>query len=303
MDIKLLRNFIEVVESGSMTAASKKLFIAQPALSNQLKSLEKELGSRLLDRTSRRQELTEAGRLLYRQAKLMVSLENSVQQAVKDYESGAAGTLRIALTPSNGVTLIDGWLAQFAQSRPNLRYELFEADSYEVVKLVESGVVDLGLVRTPCHLSRALQTMFFNGEGMAAAYREDRFSFGLDEKVPVTQLEGKPICIIRRYEQMVQEACENNGFLPEITCRSNHLAVSLSWAIEGLAVAVAPSSALQCGGDRRLKYKLIDEPAFFTKRVLIARREGSLSEPAYSFWRFCQQKLQEKIPSPIGEGI
>ncbi|KAA3400245.1 LysR family transcriptional regulator, partial [Akkermansia muciniphila] len=145
MDTKLLRNFIAIVEQGSMTAAAKKLYVAQPALSNQLRVLEKELGARLLERTSRRQELTPAGQALYRQAKLMVSLENAVKQEVRDQRDGAAGTLRIALNPSTAITLLDGWLLEFAQCCPNVRYELYEVDSFEVVKLLESGVVDVGV--------------------------------------------------------------------------------------------------------------------------------------------------------------
>ncbi|MBQ3075360.1 MAG: LysR family transcriptional regulator, partial [Clostridia bacterium] len=84
MDIKTLRNFVEIVDSGSLTAASKKLFIAQPALSNQLKALEKEMNTTLIERNSRHQKLTDAGKLFYERAKSIILLENAMFSEISD---------------------------------------------------------------------------------------------------------------------------------------------------------------------------------------------------------------------------
>ena len=292
MDTKLLRNFIAIVEQGSMTAAAKKLYVAQPALSNQLRVLEKELGARLLERTSRRQELTPAGQALYRQAKLMVSLENAVKQEVRDQRDGAAGTLRIALNPSTAITLLDGWLLEFAQCYPNVRYELYEVDSFEVVKLLESGVVDVGVARTPCHLTPAMEARFMPGEQMVAAYHKEAFAFPVQGSfITLKELSAVPICVVRRYEQLVVDACENSGFEPGIICTSNQLSTSLHWARAGLAVAIVPLTSFDCIEDPHLRYKVISEPSFATKRAVITMKSGHLSDPGRLFSAFCDQKL------------
>ena len=100
MDIKTLRNFVEIVDSGSLTSASKKLFIAQPALSNQLKALEKELNTTLIERNSRHQRLTDSGRLFYERAKSIIILENAMLSEISDARSGELGCLRIATIQS-----------------------------------------------------------------------------------------------------------------------------------------------------------------------------------------------------------
>ena len=106
MDIKILRNYVEIVDSGSLTAASKKLFIAQPALSNQLKALEKEMNTTLIQRNSRHQKLTDAGQLFYERARSIILLEDAMVREVNDTRSGDVGSLRIATIPSGEMTLL-----------------------------------------------------------------------------------------------------------------------------------------------------------------------------------------------------
>ena len=74
------RNFIAIVECGNILAASQKLMVAQPALSNQLKNLEKNMGTRLLNRGSRAVTLTAAGEIFYQKAKIIVSMEDSAKK-------------------------------------------------------------------------------------------------------------------------------------------------------------------------------------------------------------------------------
>ena len=74
MDLKQLRYFVTVVESGSISAAARKLYMTQPPLSAQMQALEQELGCPLLERGARRVELTDAGRRLYERAKTLLEL-------------------------------------------------------------------------------------------------------------------------------------------------------------------------------------------------------------------------------------
>ena len=72
MDYKSLKYYVTVVESGTISAAAKKLYMSQPPLSNQMYKLEEELGCRLFERTTKRIVLTGAGKLLYDRAKLVI---------------------------------------------------------------------------------------------------------------------------------------------------------------------------------------------------------------------------------------
>lgn len=297
MDIRMLRNFIEIVECGSMTAAAKKVYVAQPALSSQLMALEKELGTRLLNRGPHHQELTDAGSILYERAKHIVSLDNSLRSEIKDYEQGIRGTLRLGLTLSTALNMLDGCLTEFVRLHPEFHYELTEAESFEVIELLEHGLVDVGLVRTPCGLPETMQIDFIAGERMAAVYHEDYFELGetgrSDGLVSCRVLSGLPLCVIRRYEQMLRENAANCGFTPNIILSNIQLAVCLVWAQYGLGVAVVPLSSCGFVTDPHLKYRILAEEAFNTRRAIVTRKDDNISMPASEFLRFCKEWFQQ----------
>lgn len=98
MDMEYYRNFIAIVEAGSLSAASKRVHVAQPALSNQLKLLQKKFGTQLVNirRGVHNIELTNAGCILYNKAKYLCSLEDDTQREISDCVNGYTGTLRVS---------------------------------------------------------------------------------------------------------------------------------------------------------------------------------------------------------------
>lgn len=293
MDTKLLRSFIAIVENGTLSAAARQLFIAQPALSRQLKTLETELDAVLFDRASRRPELTPAGRLFYEKAKYMLSLETAAKKEVRDLGQGENGCLRAAMTPSTAITMFDGLLAAFFKERPHLRCELHETDSGEVLRLLQNGIVDFGVVRTPCPITPQMAVRFISGERMVAAFDPAYFSLGSPgEAVPLFQLEGKPVVVIKRYEELFVHACREKGIVPNLRCVNVQLAVSLKWAQCGLGIAIVPLSSLDAGGTP-LQYRVIDEPSFSTRRALVTMKGGYRSPVCSAFLSFCEQALEK----------
>ena len=101
MDMEYYRNFIAIVEAGSLSAASKRVHVAQPALSNQLKLLQKKFGTQLVNirRGVHNIELTNAGCILYNKAKYLCSLEDDTQREISDCVNGYTGTLRVSRFP------------------------------------------------------------------------------------------------------------------------------------------------------------------------------------------------------------
>lgn len=99
MEIDNYRNFLAIVEAGSMTAASEYIHIAQPALSKQVKSLENYFGTKLIitTRGSKHLILTDAGRILYHKAKYICSLEDMAKNEIGDVSDGSKGTLRFTV--------------------------------------------------------------------------------------------------------------------------------------------------------------------------------------------------------------
>ena len=97
MTLDSYKNFVTIVESGSILAAANRLLIAQPSLSNQLKNIEKNYGAQLLIRGSRSLELTDAGRVFYRKAKEICRLEESLRNDITNHKTGFAEMLKISI--------------------------------------------------------------------------------------------------------------------------------------------------------------------------------------------------------------
>ncbi len=291
MDIKVLRNFVEIVDSGSLTAASKKLFIAQPALSNQLKALEKELDVTLIERNSRHQRLTHAGKVFYDRAKSIILLENAMVGEISDAREGDIGCLKIATIQSGEINLLQEIIPLFSKNYPKITYEIMEKESEDILRMLEDGVAEIGVVSTPCPISPDMDVFYISDERLVCAYDPDVFSFDTEEKtISLKKLEEKPLLIIKRYEDMFRAACDKELFHPNIRARNKQLTLNLKWAEAGLGIAIVPENSLSyC--QKKLDYKLLESDALTTKRAIVTMRNSFHSKATENFISLCREKL------------
>ena len=291
MDIKVLRNFVEIVDSGSLTAASKKLFIAQPALSNQLKALEKELDVTLIERNSRHQRLTHAGKVFYERAKSIILLENAMIGEISDAREGDIGCLKIATIQSGEINLLQEIIPLFSKNYPKITYEIMEKESEDILHMLADGVAEIGVVSTPCPISSDMDVFYISDERLVCAYDPEVFSFDTDEKtIPLSKLGDMPLLIIKRYEDMFRAVCEKELFLPNIRARNKQLTLNLKWAEAGLGIAIVPENSLSyC--QKKLSYKLLDNDALCTKRAIVTMRNSFHSKATENFIALCKEKL------------
>ena len=149
MDFHQLQYFVAIAESGSITAAAKKLFLSQPPLSMQMKRLEKELGCVLFLRGAREVQLTEAGKLLYTRAKSMLELRRITEEELAVCSEQTSGTIRLGVISSVGCSLLPQWLKSFHLQYPQIRFSLYESDTYQILEKLHQDRVELALVRSP----------------------------------------------------------------------------------------------------------------------------------------------------------
>src|SRR5881394_1238918 len=138
MDTRQLAAFCAVVERRSFT---------QPAVSLQIRSLEKRLGLQLVDRSGRRVEPTEAGRRLYRSAQRLLALEEQLLAELgEEAEGELSGRLEIGASTGPGGTVLPVALAEFQQLHPGVQVALQVSDTQRVVELVARREIELGVV-------------------------------------------------------------------------------------------------------------------------------------------------------------
>jgi DNA-binding transcriptional LysR family regulator len=147
MDTRQLHAFCEVVERRSFSQAAERLGVTQPAVSLQVRALEKRLGTQLLDRSGRRVEPTESGLKLYRAAQRLLALEAEIVSELAEEVTGElAGTFEIGASTGPGGVVLASLLCQFAELHPELHVSLFVFDTQTVIERVADRTLELGVV-------------------------------------------------------------------------------------------------------------------------------------------------------------
>jgi DNA-binding transcriptional LysR family regulator len=147
MDTRQLAAFVEVVERRSFSQAAERLGVTQPAVSLQIRSLEERVGQRLLDRSGRRVDTTEAGLVLYRNAKRVLQAEQQLLDELEDETAGdLKGTLAVGASTGPGAHLVPLLLCEFQRLHPGLRVGLSVSDTQSVTDRVAARELELGVV-------------------------------------------------------------------------------------------------------------------------------------------------------------
>ena len=136
MDLKQLHYFMAIVSEEQITAAAKKLHMAQPPLSHQIKLLESELGVTLFRRGPHHIELTDAGRTMAHRARQLLDLADSTKREVADFQRGIRGTLSIGTVSSSGGVLFSPGLRQFHQEYQDIHFEIHDGNTYQLIELL-----------------------------------------------------------------------------------------------------------------------------------------------------------------------
>jgi len=146
MDTRQLAAFCAVVERKSFSQAAERLGGTQPAVSLQVRSLEKRLGRKLLDRSGRRVEPTEAGAALYRSAQRMLQLEEQLVDELQAADGELGGTLHLGASTGPGSTVVPVLLCEFQRANPGVAVSLSISDTQSVVERVAERELELGVV-------------------------------------------------------------------------------------------------------------------------------------------------------------
>lgn len=153
MKLNQLKYFLKIAELGSVSAASRQLYIAQPALSHQVAALEKELEVELFTRTVKGVQLTTAGEKLFHHAGLILRQAENARADVISNELSPRGEVRLVIDASKAYTLLP-WLVTETEKRfPEVQLNVFDAMSLEAAQQVADGKVDLGLIPNAADLS------------------------------------------------------------------------------------------------------------------------------------------------------
>ncbi|WP_269113049.1 LysR family transcriptional regulator [Burkholderia cepacia] len=246
--MRQLRYFVEIVEAGSYSLAAERLFVAQSALSRQVKELEASAQVQLLTRGARRFELTPAGKTFYDGAKRLLFNLNETLVQTRHADRGEQGVLR--LLHSSSVPLADPLIERiqaYLARHQGVSLEVSQMSSEQQGEDIEEGRSDVGLVRLPVHVK-------FPGVRVEELYTEQLMlaapsAHPLSQRteVSVTELREEPFVSLPHGERgglsyRVAELCMRNGFFPRAARAISRKTTLLSLVDAGLGVALVPGS-------------------------------------------------------------
>ena len=302
MDLKQLTYFVTVVSEGTISAAARKLHMTQPPLSTQLKLLEEETGCLLFERGPRAVRLTDAGKMVYERASTLLHMSSLLKEELQEYRRGTHGILRLGVVSSVSSTLFCQWFAGFHKRNPELRFELSEADTYQLLENLRGGLIELAIVRTPFPAGD-FQTIPLKKERITVAGHARYFSdlpssSASPQKTPDTAplpipgtislkiLSHMPFILYRRWEGVLSAAFHRENLPFEPFCKNDDAKTTAFLADAGAGVGILPESAIPLLKHRDTIWRPIEHDTLTSTISMIQNKNAALSAPARMFTEF-----------------
>lgn len=247
MELRHLRYFVSVAELGSISRAAEKLFIAQPALSAQIRQLEEEVGAALLVRLPRGVRLTPAGESFFDDARAILARAQQASVRAREKQSGQRTTLRLGLVPTATHSVLPGLLRRMRELGLAANIEVREMITSRQLQALRNDEIDLGLARpgegsTPAETVAAIDDPYCLvvpvGHTLAAG----------DGALDLKRAAREHFVGFSRYREVdyfdrTAALCQESGFTPDIRHEAGQFVNVLALVACGLGLAIVPASA------------------------------------------------------------
>jgi DNA-binding transcriptional LysR family regulator len=248
-----LRYFLETAQCLNISQAANNLHISQPGLSKQIMLLEKELGIKLFERSTRKISLTEEGEYLY---KNILPSFNNIGKAVDDLKE--AGTIpqkkiRIAAVSSAASNFVPKLIIKLKGKHPNLEFTVKETTSVDSIELVQKNEYDLAFIRTPINLKQAipkpLKCMEFSKHPLLIAVSSHHPAADNDD-IDLYELKDE---MFIHYSQknaptlyyMLEYACLSAGFIPKTIGEGPEFLTKVNLISNGIGITILPEDIFE----------------------------------------------------------
>ena len=292
-----MKYFVAVAEERSFGRAAKRLHMSQPPLSTQIKGLEEEIGAKLLDRSTRRVDLTDSGRTFLLRAREILSAVEEAEAEARGADLGLRGQLKIGFVSSATLSLLPPALRLFRERFGGVELDLRELASVEQLEALYEGEIRVGLVRLPLRAPEIrLESVL--AEPLVVALPvghplEDRESIPLEE---VTEL---PLIFFQKrlepgsHEQIV-ELLGRVGALPKVAQYSVHLQTVIGLVASGIGIAILAESARRMNREG-VVYRPLDTPDA-TSWLGLAWLERDKSALVENFVQVVREVAEQEAP-------
>ncbi|ETY74703.1 LysR family transcriptional regulator [Lactiplantibacillus fabifermentans] len=273
MNLKQLRYFLAVAEEGQMTAAAKRLHVAQPPLSYQIKQLELELGVPLFKRLPQGVVVTSAGKLLVGYAQQLTQLSATAENKIRALAHGITGTLNLGTVSSSAGVMPNQALLKWLHAHGDVQLELTEGNTYELLDDLHKRLLDVAIMRTPFNRQHLI-CRFFPAERMVAVLPQRFHQFENRRQLRLSDLDGLPLIKYRRFNELFHVAFLEQPFDPQFVMTCDDARTAMHWADHQIGVALVPRSLAATYDSGQVLIRSIADRRFETQLVLATTPES-----------------------------
>jgi LysR family transcriptional regulator, carnitine catabolism transcriptional activator len=285
MDLRQLRAVVAIVDHGGFTRAAAALHVAQPSLSQTVRTLETELGVELFHRTGRRVTLTAAGEALLEPARRALRDADTAREAAVEVAGLVAGHVDVVALPTLAVVPVAELVGRFRRAHPAVTVRLTEPeDPAALVAMLRDGRSELGFTELPLAdddlETRVLADQRYDAVLPPGSSAPDAVS----APIPLQRLAGLPLVTTppgTSTRHLADDAFTGAGLRPTIAVETSHREVIVPLVLAGAGAALLPHELAADAAARGAEAHPV-RPAI-TRRIGVAHRRGSLSPAARAF--------------------
>lgn len=286
MTLESYRNFIAIVDCGSILAASNQLLIAQPSLSNQLKNIEAHYGAKLLIRNRHKLELTDAGRVFYLRAREICQAEEKLHNEIHNKKTAFSELLKLSIPAGNSAYFLHHLFDDFRAEYPNVNFDFYEIPSDFAIPNVLNHVTEIGLIRSNLPGYASLAVYPYEKEEIVAICKLEHPLMQNDEMLDISQLADYPLAVPFDCLDLVRSSFGHCLLAPNISIITSSNATAIEWARSFGTVALASLTAADFQHIHDLSVKHFSDENLFITSAFIVNKEYPLSQTAQNFLGF-----------------
>jgi len=275
IEVREARYFLAVAQTLHFGRAAELLGMSQPPLSQAILQLERRLGTRLLDRNTRKVELTQTGRAFAAECRALVAAAQHAQDVATQAQAGLAGTLRIGVVTSALGEPLLGTIRAFQRHRPRVQTRVVEVDTPAGQQGLLQHDLDIAVVRLSAP-ARHLRTQPWRRDSFIIALPADHPAAGTTGPADLARFADEPWVWLRRdispdYHDQLMATCHRAGFTPDVRHIANSIATQLAMVSCGLGVTLVPNVAVRSALPPTATYRPLASPAELVELSLVTR--------------------------------
>lgn len=286
MTLESYRNFVTIVECGSILAASNKLLIAQPSLSNQLKNIEAYYGAKLLIRNRHKLELTDAGHIFYLRAREICQAEEKLHDEIHNKKTAFSELLKLSIPAGNSAYFLHHLFDDFRAAYPNVNFDFYEIPSDFAIPNVLNHVTEIALIRSSLPGYASLSIYPYEKEEIVAICSPDHPLMHSTDVLDIPQLADYQLAVPFDCLDVVRSSFGHCLMAPNISIITSSNATAIEWARSFGAVALASLTTADFQQIHDLSVRHFTDENLFITSAFIVNKEYPLSSAAQNFLRF-----------------